>query len=77
MTLENVKEIALGLALFFNPFGYNELFALTTKLTGSYWITSSIFYALAFSLFCAYLGLKRATRKPHDNASDVIVQNNR
>ena len=58
-TLEAVRELVLAMALFFNPFGYNELFALTMRLTGSYWITSCIFYGVAGTLFLTYLALKR------------------
>lgn len=58
-TLANVRELILALALFFNPLGYNELFAFTMGLTGSYWTTSCIFYMLAGTLFATYLILKR------------------
>ena len=58
MTLANVRELVLAAALFFNPFGYNELFAFIMKLTGSFWITSSIFYGIAISLFGVYFLLK-------------------
>jgi len=59
MTLISVQELVLALALFFNPLGYNELFAFIMKLTGSYWITSLIFYIIAGSLFGTFLLIKR------------------
>ena len=41
----------LMIATFLNPFGYAELFALGMKLFGDYWITTYVFYALAFLSF--------------------------
>jgi hypothetical protein len=58
MTLANVRELILALALFFNPLGYNELFAYIMTLTGSYWVTSCVFYCIAGTLFTTYLILK-------------------
>ena len=57
-TLANVRELILALALFFNPLGYNELFAYIMTLTGSYWATSCVFYVMAGTLFMTYLVLK-------------------
>jgi len=58
MTLANVREIVLALALFFNPLGYNELFAFIMKHTGSYWATAFVFYCTAGTLFGVFLFLK-------------------
>lgn len=52
------REIILALALFFNPMGYNEIFAGIMRLTHSYWLTASVLYALSFSLFIVYFVLK-------------------
>ena len=57
-TLVNVRESVLALALFFNPLGYNELFAFIMNYTNSYWITSCIFYVIAGTLFGIFLLLK-------------------
>lgn len=58
MTLANVREIILALALFFNPLGYNELFAFIMSYTGSYWATACVFYCIAGTLFGTFLFLK-------------------
>jgi hypothetical protein len=58
MTLANLRELILALALFFNPLGYNELFAFIMSRTGSFWITSLIFYGVSGSLFLIFLLLK-------------------
>lgn len=53
-----LKELILALALFFNPLGYNELFAGIMHYTHSYLITSCIFYGISSTLFIVYLLLK-------------------
>lgn len=63
MTLESLTEFVLAIALFFNPFGYNELFAYIMSHTGSYWGTACIFYVLSGSLFSVYFYLKYTVRK--------------
>jgi hypothetical protein len=44
----------LILATFFNPLGFDALFALIMKWTGSYWITDAIFYCLSAFFFGLY-----------------------
>lgn len=56
--LENIRELNLAVALFFNPFGYNELFAYIMTRTGSYWRTAWLFYILSGVLFGTYFFLK-------------------
>jgi hypothetical protein len=41
----------LVLGMFFNPLGFDLLFALVMEITGSYWITSGIFYCISFTFF--------------------------
>ena len=48
---KNIGTLFLAIGMFFNPFGYAELFAMVMKLTRDYWITAYIFYALAFLFF--------------------------
>lgn len=73
MKPEVVRELILAMALFFNPFGYNELFAGIMHYTHSYWITSCIFYGISGSLFLIYLslrlknGFKRKNTKGRNN----------
>ncbi len=58
MTLASMREIILALALFFNPLGYNELFAGIMSVTHSYWTTALMFYALSGSLLLVYFALR-------------------
>jgi hypothetical protein len=54
------------IATFFNPLGFDALFALVMKWTGSYWITDVIFYFLSAFFFGVYfLLLKSEKRKEH------------
>lgn len=57
-----VRDLVLALALFFNPLGYNELFAGIMSCTHSYWITSCVFYGISSSLFITYLLLRRKSK---------------
>jgi uncharacterized BrkB/YihY/UPF0761 family membrane protein len=45
------------LAAFFNPFGFDILFAALMKWTNSYWHTVAIFYALSGLFFGLYFFL--------------------
>lgn len=46
--------ISLLLGTFFLPFGFDALFALIMRLTGSYWITDLIFYFISAVFFGLY-----------------------
>jgi hypothetical protein len=63
MTLKRLKTIALILATFFNPLGFDALFAIVTKWTGSYLITDILFYLASASFFALYFFLLKAERK--------------
>jgi hypothetical protein len=56
---ETIAQLCLVIGTFFNPFGFDFLFAFTTKLTGSYWITDGIFYGVALLFFGVYYILSR------------------
>lgn len=49
-----IATVCLVLATFFNPLGFDALFALIMKWTGSYWITDLIFYLLSALFFGLY-----------------------
>lgn len=63
MALKRLKTIALILATFFNPLGFDALFALVTKWTGSYLITDILFYLVSASFFGAYFLIVRIEKK--------------
>lgn len=54
MQKKNIQTILLVLATFFNPLGFDALFAIVMKWTGSYWITDGIFYCLSALFFGLY-----------------------
>lgn len=59
-TKNRYSAISLLLGSFFLPFGYDALFALIMKWTGSYWTTDLIFYfisAVFFGLYFYFSGI--------------------
>jgi hypothetical protein len=56
---EKLATLCLIASTFFLPFGYDVLFAMIMKLTGSYWAADLFFYflsALFFGLYIYYSG---------------------
>jgi hypothetical protein len=69
---KNVSHIVLMIATFFNPLGFDALFALVMKWTGSYWITDVIFYCLSAFFFGVYFLLRRKDRQNRlDESSNI------
>ena len=62
----NLGTVCLLLATFFNPFGFDALFALIMRWTGSYWITDIIFYCLSALFFGAWWLLSHKKRKENE-----------
>ena len=62
MAKKNLRELVLALALFFNPLGYNEVFAGIMMLTGSYWGTALVMYCIAAVFFLTYLVLRKCDK---------------
>ena len=57
---DRYAAMSLLLGSFFLPFGYDALFALIMKWTGSYWTTYLIFYfisAVFFGLYFYFSGI--------------------
>jgi hypothetical protein len=54
---QNLALVALMLATFFNPLGFDILLKSVMDWTGSYWITICIFYLLSVSFFGLYFWL--------------------
>jgi uncharacterized BrkB/YihY/UPF0761 family membrane protein len=52
-----IASVCLVLATFFNPFGFDILFATIMKWTDSYWHTVAIFYFLSGVFFGFYFFL--------------------
>jgi hypothetical protein len=51
--------IILMAATFFLPLGFDALFALTMRWTGSFWAADIIFYGISLSLFGLYFYLSK------------------
>lgn len=63
MNLKRIKTAALILATFFNPLGFDALFALVTKWTGSYLITDILFYLLSAVFFATYFFVSKIEKR--------------
>ena len=59
----NAATIALMIAMFFNPFGFDALFALVMRWTGSYWVADGIFYAISILFFLLYTFLSQKDKR--------------
>jgi hypothetical protein len=58
------QQVLLVLGTFFNPLGFDLLWALVQRATGSYWCTSLLFYLASISCFSVawFLGRERPGR---------------
>lgn len=60
---EKLKPVVLIFATFFNPFGFDALFALVMRWTGSYWETDLVFYFISACFFGWYYYLHLKIKK--------------
>jgi hypothetical protein len=67
---KNLAILTLMLATFFNPLGFDVLFKIGLDLTGSYWLTTGIFYLVSASFFGLYFWL--SGKKPIKYLISVI-----
>jgi hypothetical protein len=58
----NLATTALVVATFFNPLGFDVLFKMTMDLTGSYWVTTSIFYVVSAFFFGLFFLFKKLSK---------------
>ena len=59
----NLHHVLLVLATFFNPLGFDALFALVMRWTGSFWVTDLIFYLASALFFGLYFLVTRGKRR--------------
>ncbi len=71
---KNMATICLILATFFNPLGFDALFALVMRWTGSFWVTDIIFYCLSALFFGLYFLLRRKLTKNDRDKIEVIKE---
>lgn len=67
-----LKDVCLLLGTFFNPLGFDALFALVMKWTGSFIVTDIIFYCTSILFFLLYYYLSK--RDNPKNSQDGIQQ---
>jgi len=61
---DNLSQIFLMLALFFNPFGFDAVQYALMLWTGSLWKANFILYCVAAVFFGFYLYLRKLSKKP-------------
>jgi hypothetical protein len=66
--IDTMKTVAIMLAMFFNPFGFDILFKIVLDWTGSFWKTDLIFYSISTLFFLSYLYLNSKSKKIEDRA---------
>ena len=71
---KNIATICLILATFFNPLGFDALFALVMKWTGSFWVTDIIFYCLSALFFGLYFLLRSKLTKKDQDKIEIIKE---
>lgn len=59
----SMATYCLMLSMFFLPAGYDVLFALIMKWTGSYWTADFIFYCLSGFLFICYILFSKKSKR--------------
>lgn len=60
---ENLSQIFLMLALFFNPFGFDAVQYSLILLTGSLWNANFVLYCIAAAFFGLYFYFRRLSKK--------------
>jgi hypothetical protein len=58
-----LATICIIMATFFNPAGFDALFALIMRWTNSYWTTDLIFYCLSLFFFGLYFWLSPTAKR--------------
>jgi hypothetical protein len=61
---ENLSQLALMIALFLNPFGFDVIQYGLMSWTGSLWKANAILYCVAVLFFGVYIYLRRLSKKP-------------
>jgi hypothetical protein len=61
---DNLSQLFLMLALFFNPFGFDAVQYSLMLWTGSLWKANFILYCIAAVFFGFYLYLRKLSKKP-------------
>jgi len=69
----NLADAFLMLAMFFNPFGFDALFALTMRLTGSFLAADLIFYGISISFFILYFVFSRKAKSKSKKSDEKII----
>jgi hypothetical protein len=61
---DNLSQIFLMLALFFNPFGFDAVQYSLILLTGSLWKANFVLYCIAAGFFGLYIYFRKLSKEP-------------
>jgi hypothetical protein len=61
---DNLSQIFLMLALFFNPFGFDAVQYFLILLTGSLWSANFVLYCIAGVFFGLYIYFRKLSKVP-------------
>ena len=63
-TQDNLSQLFLMLALFFNPFGFDVVQYSLVLLTGDLWKANFVLYCIAGVFFGLYIYFRRLSKQP-------------
>jgi hypothetical protein len=61
---DNLSQVFLMLALFFNPFGFDAVQYSLILLTGSLWKANFVLYCIAGLFFGLYIYFRKLSKEP-------------
>jgi hypothetical protein len=64
MFQDNLSQMFLMVALFFNPFGFDAVQYVLILWTGSLWKANFVLYSIAAVFFGLYIYFRRLSKKP-------------
>ena len=67
---QNLAIVALMMATFLNPLGFDVMFKMVLNMTQSYWLTTGIFYLASALFFGLYFWL--SGKKPIKYLTNVL-----
>jgi hypothetical protein len=64
MFQDNLSQMFLMVALFFNPFGFDAVQYVLILWTGSLWKANFVLYSIAAVFFGLYIYFRKLSKKP-------------
>lgn len=71
---DHLASICLVVATFLNPLGFDIAFYSVMKVTGSYWVTTGMFYLGSACFFGLYFWLRNRNKKSQNKKEINITK---